>query len=151
MMPNKSAANSTGAPFPGYIIDLLGTNFQLLLFSLELHYLLQEKIMTLLRGHVKTFCPVTTHLLLQPHLTSCCGKHISKDAVTEIQKKGGKCPLCNALPLSTILNKHFQREVKGFVVFCDYKCGWQGELSALDHHLMSCPMKDTPLQTQPSL
>ena len=26
------------------------------------------------------FCPVTFSLLLQPHLTSCCGKHLSQEA-----------------------------------------------------------------------
>ena len=90
------------------------------------------------------FCPVTMDLLVQPHLTPCCGKHISPKAVAEIQKKGQKCPLCNNIPLSTILNKHFQREVKRIRVFCDNQCSWQGELSALDYHLQSCPKKDIP-------
>ena len=27
------------------------------------------------------FCPVTTDLLLQPHLTSCCGNYLSEEAI----------------------------------------------------------------------
>ena len=42
------------------------------------------------------FCPVNSSLLLKPHLTLCCGKHLSEECATEIQKDGGPCPLCKA-------------------------------------------------------
>ena len=90
-------------------------------------------------------------LLLEPHLTSCCGRNISQQAVAEIQKRRGKCPLCNAIPLSTILHKDLQREVKRIRVFCDNQCSWQGELSALDYHLQFCPKKNVPLMAKLSL
>ena len=86
------------------------------------------------------FCPVTFDLLLQPHLTSCCGKHLSQEAVTRIQREGGACPLCTTHQWSTMLSKYFQRQVNALHVFCHHKnkgCGWQGELSDLEHHLHS--------------
>ena len=57
------------------------------------------------------YCPVTFGLLLEPHFTFCCGKHLSQEAATRIQREGEACPLCNAPNLSTVLNKHFQRQV----------------------------------------
>ena len=97
------------------------------------------------------FCPVTFGLLLQPHLTSCCGNHISQEAASRIQREGGACPLCNTHPLSTVLNKHFQRQVKSVHVFCRHDnkgCGWQGELANFDIHIQSCPMSDAPPMTE---
>ena len=94
------------------------------------------------------FCPVTTGLLLQPHLTSCCGNHISQEAATKINREEGPCPLCKTSSWSTVLNKHFQRQVYSLRVFCcheDKGCGWKGELSTFDNHVRSCPMKDSPL------
>ena len=96
------------------------------------------------------FCPVTFGLLLQPHLTSCCGKHLSQEATTRIQIEGGDCPLCKTPRWSTVLNKHFQRQVNALHVFCrheDRGCGWHGELSDLECHIQSCPMTDRPLMT----
>ena len=57
------------------------------------------------------FCPVTMGLLLHPHLTSCCGNHISEEAASRIQREGGACPLCKEGDWSTVLNKCFQRQV----------------------------------------
>ena len=95
------------------------------------------------------FCPVTTGLLLQPHLTSCCGKHLSQEAAIRIQEERGACPLCKTPQWSSMLNKHFQHQVNGQRVFCrhdDRGCGWQGELGDLEHHVQSCPMRDGPEQ-----
>ena len=46
-----------------------------------------------------------------------------------------------------MLSKHFQRQVNELRVFCrheDKGCGWQGELSDLERHVQSCPMRDQP-------
>ena len=97
------------------------------------------------------FCPVTTGLLLQPHLTSCCGKHLSVEAAVRIQRERRPCPLCNEPDWSSVLNKHFQRQVNGLRVFCRYDdrgCGWQGELGDLERHVQSCPMRDGPPMTE---
>ena len=95
------------------------------------------------------FCPVTFGLLLQPHLTTCCGKHLSQEAATRIQGEGKACPLCKE-PFSTVLNKHFLRQVNELHVFCRHKdrgCEWQGELSDLERHVKSCSLKTAPLMT----
>ena len=36
-------------------------------------------------------------------------------------------------------------------MFCHHEdrcCGWHGELSDLEHHVQSCPMRDAPLMTE---
>ena len=94
------------------------------------------------------FCPVTLDLLLHPHLTACCGKHLSQEAATRIQGGGGACPLCKKPHLNTMLDKHYLRQVNELHVFCHHKergCGWQGELSDLERHVQSCYMKTAPL------
>lgn len=94
------------------------------------------------------FCPVTFELLQQPQLTLCCGNHLSADAVTRVQASDLPCPLCGTSPWNTVLDKHFQREVVALGVYCHHQdrgCVWQGELSALDTHAESCPMRNVPL------
>ena len=102
------------------------------------------------------FCPVTKNILLQPHLTSCCGRHLSREVATELQKGKKRCPLCKAVDWSTIWDKRFQREVKSLHVFCSNKnrgCEWQAELFSLDYHLQSCtkgPSQATDISAQTS-
>jgi hypothetical protein len=76
-------------------------------------------------------------LLHEPHLTSCCGKHLSQEAATKKQGDGEPCPHCNTAGWSTVLNRHFHRQVNSLRVFCRYEesgCEWQGELRDLDSH-----------------
>ena len=97
------------------------------------------------------FCPVTFGLLLHPYLTSCCGNHLSEEAASRIQREEGACPLCKKKDWSTMLSKHFQRQVHSLCVFCRHKdrgCGWQGELAAFHPHVNSCPMRDGPPMTE---
>ena len=94
------------------------------------------------------FCPVTLDLLLNPHQTTCCGKHLSDKAVTRIQKEQRACPLCKKQSLVAHPDIHFRRQVHELRVFCNHKergCGWKGELSALEHHVESCPWKNSPI------
>ena len=92
---------------------------------------------------------MTYGLLLQPHLTACCGNHLSEAAAMKIQGEttiwiqgeGGACPLCKMPDMVTLPDKCFLRQVKQLHVFCRHKergCEWQGELFNLDHHLQSC-------------
>lgn len=97
------------------------------------------------------YCPVTYSLLRKPHLTACCGKHLSEEAATKIQQISGKCALCNTPSLKTMLSKHFQRQVNELRVFCcheDRGCAWQGELCEWERHVQNCPMSDTPLMSE---
>ena len=154
MMPTRKITDSAahwGPNISGYITLTLNSSYHFFpLFRVSKSYSRQDYQYVEWPSE-DFFCPATTDLLLQPHLTLCCGRHLSQAAASEIQKKGGKCPLCSTIPLSTILNKHFQREVKRIQVYCDNQCSWQGELSALDYHLQSCPKKDFSLMTKPSL
>lgn len=97
------------------------------------------------------FCPVTKGLLLQPHLTSCCGNHISEEAAARIQGEEGGCPLCKKQIWGTMFSKHFQRQVNLLHVFCrheDKGCGWRGELASFHSHIKICPMSGGPLMTE---
>ena len=90
------------------------------------------------------FCPVTMGVLLQPHLTSCCGKHISEESATRIQGEGGPCPLCKSQEWSSVLNKLFRHEVNELHVFCHHKqqgCWWKGQLSEFENHVQSCSFR----------
>ena len=90
------------------------------------------------------FCPINSSLLLQPHLTLCCGKHLSEECATRIQGEGGPCPLCKTPDWSTVLNKHFCHQVKELHVFCNHKekgCWWKGELYNLENHVQSCTFR----------
>ena len=96
------------------------------------------------------FCPVTYGLLLHPHLTECCGNHLSQEAATKIQREGGACPMCTTTGFNTVLDKHFLRQVNALRVFCrheDRGCDWQGELSDLERHVQSCPRTITQSMT----
>lgn len=91
------------------------------------------------------FCPVDGSLLLQPRLTTCCARNLSPEAATRIEGEGGACPLCGEKCWNTVLNKHFQNQVKKLPVHCynkDKGCGWQGELGALQRHVHSCSWRE---------
>ena len=102
------------------------------------------------------FCPILPTLLVRPHLTACCGKHLSEEAATRIkrEKKFNICPLCNKVKLKTMLNRNFQRQVFEVTVFCRNRkrgCGWVGELSSYEDHIDNCPNQDNPLAEQKGL
>ena len=89
------------------------------------------------------YCPVTFGLLLQPHLTSCCGQNLSVEAVNRLQREKKTCPLCREPKWSTELNEEFEREVQRLCVFCphvDRGCKWEGALQKFDRHVQSCLM-----------
>ena len=82
-------------------------------------------------------CPITHELLLEPHMTMCCGVHISQSAVKSSKQP---CTQCDEEELATRLDKSFQREVKSLEVWCknrDMGCHWKGELGYLEAHLKS--------------
>ena len=60
------------------------------------------------------------------------------------QGEGKACPICGTQGWSTVLNRHFQRQVRSLRVFCRHEargCEWKGELRDLDSHpcAVSCP------------
>jgi hypothetical protein len=118
--------------------------------SEELH-LTEDDCLFVNKPSHELFCPITTNLLLQPHLTSCCGNHLSQEAASRIKKAAKACPMCNATHWDTMLNKHFRRQINSLNMFCTYKargCRWQGELLQLEHHVRSCPLAEAPITTE---
>ena len=82
------------------------------------------------------FCPVTLDLLQDPHLTPCCGNHLSQEAVTRLH--GQPCPVCKETNLTTMPDKFFKRKVNELKVYCPNKslgCKWVEELGSLNRHL----------------
>ena len=87
------------------------------------------------------FCPVTFELLLSPHLTACCGNHISETAANRLKRENMPCPICKEPELATMLDKHYRRRVHQVQVRCPHKaggCGWVGEVGELQSHMDSC-------------
>ena len=110
-------------------------------FSFDTKLLIEEDYSFVQQPTQDYYCPVTSNLLLHPHQTKCCGKHLSEKATTRLQREKRACPLCNHCILDTSFDKHFQRKVKELSVFCCHKskgCEWQGELAAFDDHLKTC-------------
>lgn len=90
-------------------------------------------------------CPVTYKPLLEPHLTTCCGHHLSFEAATRIQTVGGACPFCKEIEWSTVLNKYFKRQIYSLHVYCYYEdrgCLWEGELADYEKHVKHCSRED---------
>ena len=90
-------------------------------------------------------CPILAVLLLEPHLTECCGQHISQIAVdqffTRSYPRRPPCPFCSK-PLVTIRDANFRRQVRELPVFCPNKnrgCEWVADLSELETHIEQCP------------
>ena len=87
------------------------------------------------------FCPVTFELLLDPHLTACCGNHLSQRAVTRLKSEGKPCPICKEPDLATILDKYHRRRVRVVQVRCPHTssgCEWVGEVGELSQHIQTC-------------
>ena len=98
------------------------------------------------------FCPVMFSLLLEPHQTSCCGKHLSAEAASKISESGGRCPICKKEEFSSTLDKHFQRKVRGFLVFCPYRlrgCGFVAEIAEMERHVLQCSHKNSRVTSKP--
>ena len=84
------------------------------------------------------YCLVTRKLLLEPFQTSCCGNHLTEEAVQQIQRDQKPCPHCNLSLRQTFFDKSFKRRVENLQVHCSEKgtgCSWKGELGSLDQHL----------------
>ena len=84
------------------------------------------------------FCPVTSVLLLEPHQTLCCRKHLQEEAVTQLKRKKARCPLCGNPALRTVPDLFLKLIVKQIEVRCPNHgdgCEWEGQLGNLDQHL----------------
>ena len=87
------------------------------------------------------FCPVSLELLLEPQQTSCCGHHLSSEAVNRLLREGKPCPMCSGEQWSAMLDKYHRRRVHEVRVRCSHKengCDWVGEINGFFRHVNSC-------------
>ncbi len=88
------------------------------------------------------YCPISLELITQPHQTTCCGNHISQQAVERLIREGKPCPMCKKDKFATNEDLYFMRKVRQLKVRCPYKksgCEWTGELGDRNQHTTSCP------------
>ena len=58
--------------------------------------------------------------------------------------------ICKKKNFTTQPNKYFRDRVRSLDVFCQHKekgCEWKGKVSELEHHMKTCPLKNTPSKT----
>ena len=82
-------------------------------------------------------CGICYGLLLQPHLTECCGHHFCRDCFNKVSKQKKPCPLCSSPKFNTMFDKSLARLISGLKVYCTHKskgCEWKGEVKALEDH-----------------
>ena len=87
------------------------------------------------------FCPVTSDLLLEPHLTICCGHHLSGKAVIRLKRENKPCPICKEPDLVTVFDKFQRRKVYEVNVRCPHAaagCEWTGGVGDLNGHTDTC-------------
>ena len=91
------------------------------------------------------FCPVSLELLTEPYLTTCCGHHISQQAVDRLIRERKPCPMCKEGDFTAHVDKYFKRKtINTLRVHCPHKksgCEWVGELGDLNNHSTSCPKR----------
>ena len=83
-------------------------------------------------------CPICLGFLQEPYLTACCGNHFCKECIDNVKETNDKCPLCQAKPLTGVVNKHFKRKLNELKVYCTHKnegCKWKGDYGKLNQHL----------------
>lgn len=101
------------------------------------------------------FCPVSFELLLNPHKTDCCGRHISSSAAKRLAVENKPCPMCEtpsgtkpgesneiASVFTTKSDPDFQESVLDLKVRCSYDgCNWAGTLRDVKYHSTSCGLR----------
>ena len=88
---------------------------------------------------------MSLELLTEPYLTSCCGHHISQQAVDRLIRERKPCPMCKEENFTAQADKYFKRKFINILkVRCPHKkneCEWVGELGDLNNHSISCPKR----------
>ena len=90
------------------------------------------------------FCPISLSVLQDPHQSTCCGHHFSKEVALQLQQAGKPCPMCKEPDLTLVVDKFYKRKINELKVRCPNKgngCDWVGELGKFEHHVSSCPKR----------
>ena len=100
-------------------------------------------------------CPITKQIMLDPHKTNCCGKHLSRAAIdaSNHEEEAPVCPVCTASPTDAKPDPILRERTQSLRIYCPHKyegCHWNGEIRHLKAHwndaknpcryvLISCP------------
>ena len=85
-------------------------------------------------------CSICLHVLIDAHLTSCCGQYFCYSCITEALQRSRACPLC-AKPFTIFRAQNVIRQVDALPVKCSQEaagCKWTGELRKLADHFRDC-------------
>ena len=83
-------------------------------------------------------CPVCLHILIDPHIVSCCGHNFCGSCIERVKASNGSCPVCKEKEYQTMVDKKCSRIINGLEVYCSNKkkgCQWKGELKNMSTHL----------------
>ena len=81
-------------------------------------------------------CPITNSLLTNPFKTTCCGRHLSQQALQKYYSRH-LCPLCESQEFSALFDWPFQKCIIDLQVRCPYAergCRWEGQVGELEAH-----------------
>ena len=88
-------------------------------------------------------CMICSKVLIEPHVTDCCGQHFCQSCLDEwFRKQGGKnCPHCRSERFSHILYLPLKRKIQALKVYCPnqkYGCGTTISINDFKGHVEKC-------------
>ena len=88
-------------------------------------------------------CPICSKVLVEPHVTECCGQHFCEQCLTKWFKEQGSviCPHCRSINFAHIRYLPMKRKINDLQVLCSNKkdgCALITTVSQLESHLSEC-------------
>ena len=88
-------------------------------------------------------CPICAKVLVEPHVTECCGQHFCEQCLTQWFKEQGSViyPHCRSINFAHIRYLPMKRKINDLQVFCSNKkdgCTSITTVSQLESHLSEC-------------
>ena len=86
-------------------------------------------------------CPICTKVLVNPHVTDCCGQHFCEQCLTKWFQRGKICPHCRSTNFTHIRYLPLKRKINDLQVYCSNRkdgCTTITSVSRLDDHLREC-------------
>ena len=94
--------------------------------------------------HEDYICPVCTKVLVEPHVTECCGQHFCEQCLKRWFREQGKnsCPHCRSEQFTHNRYLPLKRKINELLVYCSNRsegCTTIESVSQLETHLRECP------------
>ena len=88
-------------------------------------------------------CPICAKVLVEPHVTECCGQHFCEQCLTKWFKEQGSviCPHCRSINFAHIRYLPMKRKINDLRIYCSNKrdgCTSIITVSHLESHLSEC-------------